>query len=80
MLQCFQDIVRNILMWVTINNPFASNLGIDDNRNQLDYPWVFIIPLPFFLYVESLLCKSEFCVLSYTDWISIVTSTDLDRW
>ena len=67
-----KDIMRNILMWVTIYDPFASNLGIDNNWNQLDYPWIFIVPLPFFLYVESLLCKPKSSVFSYTDWIRIV--------
>ena len=72
--------MRNILMWVTIYDPFGSNLGIDDNWNWLDYPWVFIIPLPFFLYVVSLLCKPKFSILSYTYCIPIVTSADSDRW
>jgi len=69
MMWCLQDIMRNILMWVTINDPFASNLGIDDNWNRLDYPWIFIVPLPFFLYVESLLCQLKSSVISYTDCI-----------
>jgi len=33
-----QDIIRNILMCVTIYDLFTSNLGIDDNWNRLDYP------------------------------------------
>jgi hypothetical protein len=33
-----QDIMHNILMSVTINDPFARNLGIDDNWNPVDYP------------------------------------------
>jgi hypothetical protein len=61
-----QDIIRNIVMWVTIHDPFASNLGIDDNWNWLDYPWIFIIPLPFFLYVESCLCNPKSSVFTYT--------------
>jgi hypothetical protein len=80
MLQCSQDIMPNILMLVTICDPFTSNLGVDDNWNQLDYRWVFIVPLPLFLFVEYLLCKPKFSVLSYTDCIYIVTSADSDRW
>ena len=57
---------------MTIYNQFASNLSIDDNWNPFDYPRVCIIPLPFFLYVESLLCKSKFSVLPYTNCIHIV--------
>jgi len=56
MMRRLQHSMRNILMWVTIYNAFASNLGIDKNWNQLDYTWIFIVPLPFFLYVESRLC------------------------
>ena len=67
-------------MWVTIRYPFTSNLGIDENWNWFDYSWVFIVPLPLFLNVESLLCKPKFSVLSYTDCIQIVTSADSDRW
>jgi len=80
MMRCLQDIMRNILMWVTIDDPFASNLGIDDNWNQIDYPWVVIARSMFFLYVEFLLCYPKFSVLSYTDCIHIVTSADSDRW
>jgi hypothetical protein len=58
-------------MWVTINDPFASDRGIDDNWNRSDYPWIFIVPLPFFLYVEFRLCKSKSFPFSYTDWIHI---------
>ena len=72
MMQCLEDIMSNILIWVTIYDPFASNPGIDDNWNQLDYPWIFIVPLPFFLYVESLLCKLKYSIISYTDCIHIV--------
>jgi len=72
MMRCLQDSMSNILMWVTIYDPFASNLGIDNNWNRLDYPWVFTVPLPFFLYVESLLCKPKFSILSYADCIHIV--------
>jgi len=54
-------------MWVIIYDPFPSNLGIDENWNRLDYPRIFIIPLLFFLYVESLLCKPKFSLFSYTD-------------
>jgi len=49
MIQCLQDSMRNILMWVTIYDPFANNLDIDENWNPLDYPWIFIVPLPFHL-------------------------------
>jgi len=56
MMLWLQDIMHNILMWVTIYDPFTSNLGIDDNWNRLDYPWIFIVPSPFILYLESLLC------------------------
>jgi len=72
--------MRNILMWVTMYHPFASNLGIDENWNQLDYTLVFIVPLLFILYVQSLLCKPKFSVLSYTDYIHILTSADSDSW
>ena len=72
MMRCLQDNMCNILMWVTIYDPFASNLGFDDNWNWLDYPWIFIVPLPFFLYVESLLSKPKSSVFSYTDRIHIV--------
>jgi len=61
-----QYIKRNILMWVTINDPFASNLGIDNSWNRLDYPWIFIVCLPFFLYVESRLCNPKSSVFTYT--------------
>jgi len=61
-----QDIIRKILMGVTICDPVASNLGIDDNRNRLYYPWIFIVPLPFFLYVESRLCNPKSSVFTYT--------------
>jgi len=67
-----QDIMPNIIMWVTIYDPFASNLGTDDYWNRLDYPWLFIKPLLFFLYVESLLWKPKSSVFSYTDCIQIV--------
>jgi len=50
------DIMCNISKWVINYNPFASNHGIDDNLNQLDHPWILIVPLLFFLNVESLLC------------------------
>jgi hypothetical protein len=37
-MMCYlQDIMCNILMWVTVYDPFASNHGIDEQRNQLDY-------------------------------------------
>jgi len=68
-----QDLMGNILMWVTINDPFASNLGIDDIWNRLDYPWIFIVPLRFFLfYVESCLCNPKSSVFTYTYCIHIV--------
>jgi len=80
-MQCLQDIMRNIIMWVTIDVPFPNNLIIDENWNRLDYPWIFIVPLLFFLYVESLLSKPKFSLFSYTDCIhSIVNSADLDCW
>jgi len=66
-----QDIICRITMWVIIYDPFASNLGIDNNWNQLGYPWIFIVPLPFSLYVESFLCNPKFAVCSYTDCITI---------
>jgi len=72
MMRRLQDSMRNILMWVTIYDPFASNLGIEENWNWLDYPWTFPVPLPFFLYVESLLSNPKFSLFSYTDCIHIV--------
>jgi len=80
MMQCLHDSMRNILMLVTIYDPFASNLGIEGNWNWLDYPWVFILPLLLFLYAESLHCNPKFFVLSYTDCVHIVTSAVWDRW
>jgi hypothetical protein len=65
-------------MWVTIHDPFARNLGIDDNGNQLAYPFVFIVPSMFFLYVDSLLCHPNFSILADTDCIDILTSADSD--
>jgi len=67
MMLCLQAIMRNILMWVTSYDPFPSNLGIDESWNWLDYPWIIIVPLPFFLYVESLFCKPTVSLFSYTD-------------
>jgi len=72
MMQCLQDSMHNILMWVTIYDLFTSNLGIDDNWNRLEYTWIFIVPLLFFLYVESLLSNPKFSLFSYTDCIHIV--------
>ena len=72
MMRYLQDNMRNIWMWVTINDPFTSNLGIDDYWNWFDYTWVFIVPLPFLHYGQSLPCKSKFSVLPYTDGIHIV--------
>jgi len=72
MTRCLQDSMRNILMCVTIFDPFASNLGIDEIWNRLDHPWIFIVPLRFFLYVESLLPNPIWCLLSYPDCIHIV--------
>jgi len=72
--------MRNIFMWVTVYDPLASNLGIDENWNRLDYPWVFIVSLLFFLYDDCLRCKPKFSILSYTDCLHIVTSADSDRW
>jgi len=67
-----QDIMRNILMWVTINDPFASNLGIDDKWNWLYYPWIIIVPLPFWAYVESHLCHPKSSVFTNSYCIHIV--------
>jgi len=69
MMQRLQDSMRNILMSVTIYDPFAGNLGIDENRNRLDYPWTFVVPLPFFFYFESLLSNPKSSLFSYTDCI-----------
>jgi len=80
MMRCIQDIMCNVIMWVTIYDLFASNLGIDVNWNRLDYPWIFIVPWLFFLYVESLLCKPKFSLLLYTDCIHIVNQADSDYW
>ena len=68
----WQDIIRYILMWVTIYDPFTSNLGIVDNWKPLDYPWIFIVPLPFFLYNESHLCNPKSSVFTYTYSLYIV--------
>jgi len=78
MMRGLHDIMPNILMWVTIYDPVASNLGINQNWNRLDYPWVFIVLLSFFPSVESLLCKPKFSLFPYTGCIHIVNSTDLD--
>jgi len=59
-------------MWVTIYDSFTSNLGIDDNWNPIDSPWLLIIPSLFFLYVESLICNPKSSIFSYTDYIHIV--------
>jgi len=72
MMRCLQVSIPNILMWVTIYEPFAGNLGIDEIWNQLNYPWIFIVTLSFFLYVESLLCKPKLSLLSYSECIHIV--------
>jgi len=80
MMRCLHDRMGNILMCVTIYDPFASNLGIDENCNQLDHPWVIIVPLTLFLYSESYLWMPNFSVLSYTNCIHIVTTADSDRW
>jgi len=77
MMWCLQDVMRSILMWVTIYNPFASNLGIVDNWNQFDYPWIIMVPLLIVRYVESLLCNLKSPVLFYTD--SIYTVSQLTR-
>jgi len=66
-------------MSVTVYDPFASIIGIDKIGNQSDYPSVYIVPWPFFLYFESLLCNGTFSILSYTDGIHIVTSADWDH-
>jgi len=80
MMQYLQDIMRNILMWVTIYDPFTSNLRNGENWNRLDYRRVFLVPLLFFFYVESLLCTPKLSILSYTDCKHIVTSADSDCW
>ena len=67
-------------MWVTIYDPFASNLVIDNNWNRFDYPWILIIPLPIFLYVKSHICKPRSSVFSYTDCIQIVIQHTRDLW
>jgi len=72
MMPCSQDIKHNILMWVTIYDPFASSLGIDNNWNLLNYLWIFIVPLPFYLYVEFRLCNPKSSIFSYTDCINNV--------
>jgi len=77
-MRYLQEIMPNILMRVTIYVPFDSNREIDGNWNWLHYHCVSIISLLFFLYVESLLCKPKFSVLSYSDCIHIVTPADLD--
>jgi hypothetical protein len=59
-------------MWVTIDDSFTRNLSIAENWNQWDYPWIFIVPLPFIRYFQPLLCKHKFFLFSYTDWILIV--------
>jgi len=80
MMRWLQDNMCNILMWVTIYDRFASNHGIDEYWDRLDYPWIFTVCLPFFPYVESLLCKPKFTLFSYTDCIHILHSTDWDCW
>ena len=72
MMRRLQDSMCNILMRVTFYDQFAGNLGIDENWNRLDYPGTFIVPLPFFLYVESLLSNPKFSLFSYTDCLHIV--------
>jgi len=37
-------------MWVSIYDPFVSNLGIDECLNQSDYTWIIHHTLPFCLY------------------------------
>jgi len=72
MMWCLQDVLRNNWMWVTISDSFASNLSIDNNWDRLDYPWIFIVPIPLSLYVESLLSKMKTSVFSCIDSICIV--------
>jgi hypothetical protein len=67
-------------MWMTTDDPFASNLGMDENWNELDYLWVFFAPFPFLLYFETLVFKPKFSVLSDTDHIYILTIADSDHW
>jgi len=80
MMRCIQAIMGNILMWVTIYNQFANKLGSDNSWNWLNFRRIFIVPLPFFLYVESLLCKPTFSLFPYTDCIHILIPADSDRW
>jgi len=65
-------------MWVTVYDQFTRNLGIDDNWNRLDYPRIFIVPLPFFLYVESHPYKPKSSVVSDTECIHIVIQQTQD--
>jgi hypothetical protein len=67
-----QDSISNIWMWETIYNPFASNLGIDNNCNWLDNPWIFIVHAPVFHWVESCLCNPKSSMITYTYCIHIV--------
>jgi len=81
MMRCLRDIVHNILMWGTIYDPFPSKLGIEENWSQLDYPSIYILPLQFCLYVESLLSKPKLSLVSYTDCIhNIVNTADSHCW
>jgi len=79
-ISILQDIMRNICMWVTISDPFASNRGIDDNWNRLDYPSIFIVLLPFFLNVETHICEPKSSIFFYTDCIRIVIQQTRDLW
>ena len=80
MTRCLQDIMPNIVIWVTIDDPFLTNLGIDENWNRFDYPFIFIVPLLFFLYVESLVCNPKFSLFSYLNCIHIANAADSDYW
>jgi len=80
MMRYLHDIMCDISMSLTIHDPFASDLSIDDICNRSDYPWVLIVPLLFLLCVEYLLGKPKFSVLSNTDCILIVISADWDSW
>jgi len=53
----FLDIRCKIRMWVSIYDPFVSNLNIDKCLNQSGYHWIIHHTLPFFLYAHiSPLC------------------------
>jgi hypothetical protein len=75
-----QDIIPIIFMWLKFNHPFASNLGMGNNWNPLDYPWIFTVPLRLTLYIESCLCLPTSSVCSHADCIHIVIHQIRDPW